>query len=190
VKIEYADPSIAHLAYAKTNLAGWFFDAFLKLTHNSELTITEHPVESGANVADHAFMEPREVIIEVGMTDCAVSIVPGQFEGGWSRSVEAYKVLLSLQQNRIPFSILTRLGLYENMLVKTLLVPDDYAMRFGLKATATCREILVAETTQVKVSAMPQKTGSTYKGQKVANESNLSQIAGWIERKTLASAPE
>lgn len=181
MKIDYADASIAHLAYVKTNLAGWFFDAFLKLTHNSELTITEHPVERGANVADHAFMEPREVIIEVGMTDTAASIVLGQFAGGWSRSVEAYKVLASLQQDRIPFSILTRLGLYENMLIKTLMAPDDYATRFGLKATATCREVLVAETRQVKVSALPQKTGSTYKGQKVVNESTLFSFGGTVE---------
>ncbi len=38
------------LIYVKTNLNGIFFDAFLSMTHESDLTVTTHPVQQGASV--------------------------------------------------------------------------------------------------------------------------------------------
>ena len=74
---------VSQLIYVKTNIGGWFFDAFLSINHESKLTITDHPIQSGSSITDHAFLESRTLTFEIGMSDAAKDFVPGQFEGGW-----------------------------------------------------------------------------------------------------------
>jgi len=172
------EANIPQFITVKTNIAGYFFDAILRSEHTSSVAITEHPVETGAATTDHSYVKPSQLVMEVGMTDVATSFITGQFEGGWSRSVTAYKLLLDLQQKRIPFTVLTRLKQYKNMLIETMAVPDDYTTRYGLKATVTMREIFVATVKTVKISARPQVTNNTQRGQlqpKKRDESILHQ---------------
>jgi len=156
---------VEQLVFVKTNIGGYFFDAVLRSEHTTSLTITDHPVEIGAAISDHSFVNPSILVMEVGMSDVAKSLVKGQFAGGWSRSVTAYKVLLELQKSRIPFQVLTRLNLYKNMLIETMIVPDDKETLYGLKATVTMREIFVATVKTVKISERPQTTDSTQRGE-------------------------
>jgi hypothetical protein len=179
--LDLSAPEIKDLVYAKTNIGGWFFDAYLKMTHTSRLTITDHPVQTGAALTDHAFLQPRELSIEVGMSNVATSLVPGQFTGGYSRSVTAYQVLKDLQALRVPIQVHTRLGLYENMLVEVLSAPDDYTTLEGLRATVTFREILVAQVKTVQISARPQVTDNSNRGNPEPvqpNQSIMKQILG------------
>ena len=155
---------IKNLVYVKTNVGGWFFDAFLSTDHASRLEITEHPVQTGAALSDHSYLKPKELSMKIGMSDVAKSIVKGQFTDSWSRSVAAYQVLLELQKQRIPVQILTRLGLYKNMLVEVISVPDDSSTLYGLKADVTFKEVLVAQVLIVKISKRPQTSGSTNRG--------------------------
>jgi hypothetical protein len=162
--LDLSAPEIKDLVYAKTNIGGWFFDAYLKMTHTSRLTITEHPVQTGAAITDHAFLQPRELSIEVGMSNVARSFVPGQFTGGYSRSVTAFQVLKDLQAMRVPIQVHTRLGLYQNMLIEVLSAPDDYMTLDGLRATVTFKEILVAQVRTVNISARPLVTDNSNRG--------------------------
>lgn len=157
-------PEIKDLIYAKTNIGGWFFDAYLKMTHTSRLTITEHPVQTGAAISDHAFLQPKELSMEVGMSNVATSFVPGQFTEGYSRSVTAFRVLTELQKLRVPIQIHTRLNLYENMLIEVISAPDDFTTLDGLRCTVTFREILVAQVTTVQISARPEVTDASNRG--------------------------
>lgn len=175
------------LIMVKTNVGGFFFDAFLRLDHTTKLKITEHPVQTGASITDHAYMEPAQLTIEVGMTDVAKSLLPGQFSGGWSRSVTAYQALKELQAQRIPIQVLTRLGLYKNMLIETITAPDDVKTLYGLRATITLREIIVAEVRTVKISARPQITNSTNRGTQEPVDTNKS-VAMQIDEKLLGGA--
>lgn len=45
------------------------FDATTEESHQSELSITENPIESGANVADHAVLQPKQITIVGVMVD-------------------------------------------------------------------------------------------------------------------------
>jgi hypothetical protein len=153
-----------NLYYLKTNIGGWFFDAFLRVDHISKLNITSHPVQIGAPITDHAFLEPAELTIELKMSDSAVSVVKGQFGNDSTRSIAAYRILKQLQTERIPVRIVTNIKSYDNMLLETLSVPQDYKTRFGLSVTATFRELFVGKVQTVKISKRPQTTGSTPKG--------------------------
>lgn len=153
------------LILVKTNINGYFFDAIIREEHTSTLQITEHPVQSGANITDHAFMQPARLVMEIGMSDAMDAMYPGQFDDtAYTKSVSAYRVLLDLQKSRLPLSVLTRLYLYKNMLIESLSAPDDYKTLYGLRCTVTMREIMVVDVAQGTVSARPQTTGSTQQG--------------------------
>lgn len=164
LRLPYKIPEYQKLIYVKTNIGGFFFDAFLSIDHTSKLNITEHPVETGANISDHAFVEPAELTMEIGMSDAMKSIVNGQFKTGKSRSVTAYQVLKELQAQRVPLQVYTRLGLYKNMLIETITAPDDYKTKYGLRATVNLREVIIARTQTVKISSRPQVTATTNSG--------------------------
>lgn len=164
------------LVYAKTSIGGFIFDAYLKLEHTSQLKITEFPISTGSSITDHSFLQPQTLTIDIGMTDVAKSIIPGQFTGDASRSVAAFKLLQELQAARVPISIVTRLKKYENMLIETMTTPDDYTTVNALKATVVFKEILVVNVQTVKLSAKPQTTGSTNKGKAEVVKPNTSVI--------------
>jgi hypothetical protein len=179
--LDLNDGSIKSYVYAKTNIGGWFFDAYLKITHTSTLTITDQPVQTGAALTDHAYLQPQELQMEIGMSDVAKSFIPGQFTDSSSRSVTAYQILRQLQALRVPIQIFTRLYEYNNMLIETISAPDDFTTQYAMKCTVTFREILVAQVTTVNISARPTVNQSVNGGSPLPvtpNQSILKQASG------------
>lgn len=175
------------LIYCKTNIGGYFFDGYLNLSVSSNLEITSNPVESGSSISDHSYRKPVEINMTVIMSDAHESLVQGQFEGSWSRSVSAWEVLRKIQEDRIAVSVLTRVGLYNNMLIKTLVANDTDMELNGLRANVTLVELPVARVRTVEVSLADQTTIGTEMGNISATyptdtelESLLSMMAGWI----------
>lgn len=155
---------LSQLVLVKTNIAGFFFDAVIREEHTSSLKITSHPVQTGANITDHSFVEPKVLTMEILVSDALDSLMVGQFDGDNTKSVNAYRALLDLQESRIPVSVLTRLALYDNMLIENITAPDDSKSRNGLRCTVTLREIFVVDVAKTKVSARPHDTEYTNRG--------------------------
>ena len=170
--------SAEQLVYIQSNIGGLFFDAIMSTNTQESLTITSHPVQSGANISDHAFRNPTKISMEIMMSDAMAQRVPGQFENGGirgvvlgmlgaggSKSVSAYQRLVELQRLRMPFSVKTRLGYYNNMLIESIDAPDDVNTLHGLRCTVNMTEILVANVATEKVSARAWNTSKgTNKG--------------------------
>ena len=57
------------LLYCKTNIAGFFFDGFLNVSHERKLTTTSSPVETGAAIVDHAYVEPAKITMKIIVSD-------------------------------------------------------------------------------------------------------------------------
>ena len=153
------------LIYCKTNIGGYFFDGIMSIKHSRELKITENPVETGASIVDHSYVKPATLTMQVLMSDVHRSIYPGQFDGAKSRSLAAWDVLKKIQDSRIPCSVFTPLGLYNNMLVSSIDATENSKTVHGLNATVTLQEIPIARVKTVKISSAPQTTGSTNLGQ-------------------------
>ena len=153
------------LIYCKTNIGGYFFDGIMSIRHSRELKITENPVETGASIVDHSYVKPATLTMQVLMSDVHRSIYPGQFDGAKSRSLAAWDVLKKIQESRIPCSVFTPLGLYNNMLIATIDTTENSKTVHGLNATVTLQEIPIARVKTVKISSAPQTTGSTNLGQ-------------------------
>jgi hypothetical protein len=153
---------------SSTSTQMYVFDAVYRVMHSRRIRMTEHPVQSGASISDHAFIMPAKVSLEIGMSDAMDAFAPGVFESNASKSVSAYQILVALQQGRQPLTLNTRLDTYANMLVESIDAPDTKETRYGLKASVMLSQIFTGTVTAQSVSARPQTSDSTSVGAKQA----------------------
>lgn len=154
----------------------YVFDSVLRIEHLSPTVVTLNPVQTGANISDHAFIVPARLIVEIGMSDAMQSFTATQWADGPSRSVNAYRTLVAIQAALQPVQLSTRLNDYNTMMIADIRAEDDASTAYGLKAIVTFQEIVTASvessassslvgTTGSPVSALPQTTGQTVIGQ-------------------------
>lgn len=147
------------------SLGGYLFDAWLRLHHNNSLTITQHPVQAGADISDHAFVNPKRFSFDICITDTVTS---AQFTANPTRSINAYNVIQQMQASREPLTLVSKYGVYENILIESFEASDDFTTNTTLKATVNLVEIIIADVQVHKVSANPHMTDSTNRGQVAA----------------------
>ena len=145
---------------------------------SDDLEITQHPVQQGATITDHAYLKPATVSIKI------------MFNAADAPLAETYAKLRQLQASREPFDVVTGKRAYKNMLFKSLGQTNDAQTENVLSISAELQEIFIVqvETTTVpprKQQANPGKTGATENaGQKSAqpaperNRSALRTLAG------------
>ena len=109
-----------------------------------ELTITEHPVEQGAPINDHAYKRPSEVTIKAGWS----AAVAGDLGDGNGM----YGTLLSWQAALHPFDLVTGKRTYSNMLIQNLVVTTDNHSEWALMADITCRQVIIVKTKATKAA--------------------------------------
>jgi hypothetical protein len=160
-----------------TPTINYVFDAVMRINHSRSLVKTQHPVLTGANISDHAFVKPSVVVLEIGMSDAMSSFSAGVWVGAATKSVSAWQILKQLQISRTSLTLTTRLDTYANMLIKNLTSPDDNKTLHGLRATVTLEEILSGSISSIpNVSARPQTSGSSSGGTIQSVPPNQSQI--------------
>lgn len=164
---------VQQLLMVKTNLGGYFFDAVFSVDTEHSLTITQHPVQTGANISDHAFVNPIRMTMQVGVSDCMAYRSGADYGGdGGTKSVQAYRLLCKLQELRTPMQVVTRLNTYQNMLIESIEVNDDVSTLCALKATVNLVQVLVVNVGTEKVSARAWTTDAQKKSQEVQPKDN------------------
>lgn len=141
------------------------FDSVLSTEHSSTVTVTKHPVQYGASITDHAVNEPDEVSVSVGMTDAAAGVDE-------NHSVNAFGLLKQIMEKREPVTLVTRLKTYQNMVITSMSVPDDYTTMNALKATIifTHVEIVPVSVVTIQQTVSSSKTKSTSSGGKAGKK--------------------
>lgn len=129
--------------------------------HSDDLEITEHPVEQGATINDHAYKKPAEVTLRGGWSNSSKEAGGNE---GYVR--EMYAKLLELQEKREPFDLVTGKRAYKNMLIQSLAVTTDQTSETILLITATLKQVNIVQTQATtmpprKVQKNPAKTGGT-----------------------------
>jgi hypothetical protein len=132
--------------------------------HHDEMVITDHPVEQGAAITDHAYKKPAELTLTIGWTNSSLAALTSLQLGGYAAF--AYKTLLQLQAIRTPFSISTGKRRYSNMLIQSLSTTTDAKTEESLIVTMHCREVIIVQTTTTALQpaenqANPAKTAAT-----------------------------
>lgn len=133
-------------------IGGIVAEVTIEEVERDELVITEHPVEQGAPIADHAFKRPSVVVIRAGWS------MSGSFD--MSADSGVYRLLLQWQAALIPFDVITGKRSYSNMLMESLTVTTDQTSEFALMANITCRQVIIVSTETTKVTASSSTAGN------------------------------
>lgn len=144
----------------------YYFDAVMRVEHAQALVATKHPIQTGASLTDHAYLEPARVILEIGMSDVMDRVLPTLFTSGSSKSVSAFQTMLDVQASRQPLTLVTRLKTYENMLILDHRAVEDSTTIRGARMMFRMEQIFVASVATNTVSARPAQTGGTDEGTK------------------------
>ncbi len=149
----------------------YVFDAVLSLDHDQTLTKTHHPVQTGASISSHAFIEPARLVMSVLMSDVAGSYTAGvnqtsapyvqTWKGSTSKSVSAYQQMLALQSQRVPLTVTTRLRTYQNMLITRVSPREEARTITGARFQLEFEQLFIANTQTTPVSTRPNDTAST-----------------------------
>jgi hypothetical protein len=179
------------------NIAGFDIDIAVSEEHTFDAEVTAHPVEVGSDIADNVRLLPFSLAL-----DCTVSDTPfGEMQrkreatGTTIPSRDALAFLKDLRKTREPFTVVTSLGSYVNLILRSLVIPRSADTGHALKFRATFQEVeLVTNArTTVRVAAprnkkkinrgnKPTVTAGTTNGDKKApapppdNRTNLAKL--------------
>lgn len=160
----------------------YYFDAAFRVEHFQNLRHTEHPIQSGSSIVDHAYLTPARVALEIGMSDSMDRYSQGVYTSDKSKSVAAFNTFLDIQAKRVPVTLNTRLKKYVNMLVEDVRASDDNSTLHGLKATIYFYELIVGTVTSSPTnsdsgsSARPDQTNVNNEGTKQPRQLTDSEI--------------
>lgn len=153
-------------------------DATISEAHEGEVDVTEHPVEQGADVTDHARPKPDNYMLTGLISDTPLS--PGQARRAGvaegtvkeipGRSQLVYEQLRTLKDTGKLITVVTGLRTYENMLVTKLSAPRDNKTGDALMFTMGLRQIRIVQnkTTQVVVAIEPKAKKKAKLGKQTA----------------------
>lgn len=106
--------------------------------------ITNHPVETGAAISDHAFRMPAEIEMRCGWSDS------GNYQG-YSQVI--YRSLLAKQNARQPFTAVTGKRTYRNMVIQSIDVLTNGASEYALMVRVVLREVIIVSTQSVSAAS-------------------------------------
>lgn len=111
-----------------------------------QLVVTQHPVEQGATISDHAYLLPPEIHMRLGWSNSF---------GGYSGYVQqVYTQLRNIQYQRILFSLWTGKRIYDNMLIQDIRVHTDHRTEYTLLADVSFKQVLLASTQPIAGGAV------------------------------------
>lgn len=183
-------------------------DAVISESHSNSVRVTENPIELGADISDHAIIEPKVINILATVSDTPlgfaalaqiVDSISGLFgsstSGNQTRSISAYNAIVLLQESRIPIDIQTKLRLYTSMIITNITTDQDKDSSRMVNMRITAKEVRITETLitqltpeQLQAGVTREQASSTVNRGRVApvtpdesvNKSILKSVLDWV----------
>jgi len=111
-------------------------DVFISERHESALEMTSVPIEGSADATDHAYAVPDRVSVEIASEQAAAT----------------YQALRDWQKARVPFTLVTGLEIYEDMLIERISPERDKAFSTVFRGTIDLKQVIIVETAYVPAS--------------------------------------
>lgn len=143
-------------------------DATLSENHQTDNDVTEHPVESGGNIADHVRPKSDVLTLTGFVSDTPVGRPSDVADP--DRSASAYEALLKMRSAGQVFTVVTARRVYENMVVKTLGRPHDPGVGRGLQFTVSFTQIRIVTAQTVAIETKVTRAQPKLKGGKKVAE--------------------
>ena len=131
--------------------------------YSDKMTTTDHPIEQGAAITDHAYRMPSELVMTCGWTQSSFVALGGAISALFDSSVEGagtkyiddiYSQLRSLKDTRTLLNVQSSKRLYYNMLIVGIEVTNDEKSVNTLVSSITMKQISIVST---KATSMPPR---------------------------------
>lgn len=154
----------------KTQIDSLILDACISEQHDADVEVTEHNVEVGSNISDHARPKPETLTIE-GL----ITATPFGKETSLDYIDEAYAKLRELKDAGSLIKVTTPVRSYSNMIITKLSVPRSIQTGDSLRFNISFKELRLATVTQreVVVPKVKKAVGKTDIGKQVAAPQDL-----------------
>lgn len=142
------------------SIAGIVPQVVIEEKHRDELVITNHPVQDGANITDHAYKQPSMLSLRYGWSSSGALY---SLDLGAPSVDDVYGMLLNLQASRQPFNVVTGKRNYSNMLIRSLDLVTDRTTENAILVEVLLQQVIIVETQSAtlksaSVMSMPEKT--------------------------------
>jgi hypothetical protein len=144
--------NVALIQSGQRDIGGLYPHIVIEEVHEDRLQITQHPIETGTPVTDHAFPVPYTVEIRCGWSNSTAA------SEGFVQAV--YQQLLALQAARQPFAIKTGKRSYTSMLMASVGVKTDPDSEFALMVVVLAQQIVITGTQTTGNSTSPMTDGT------------------------------
>lgn len=179
-------------------------DASIKETHKSTVEITEHPVEDGAVISDHARTKPAEITIEGMISNTPVTrdqetriienagvqiettSVQDAILGAPGYAEQIFAQLETLRDTHKLMDVTTGVKSYTNMGIVSLEIPRDAKSGDAIFFSISLKEVRLVKnqtTTQV-VAAEPKAKKKVSTGKQPAAEASDEMQKSWLKTGT------
>jgi hypothetical protein len=153
------NPLVTAFIRPQRAIASFTTQVTIEELHHDEMVITEHPVEWGADITDHAYKKPPEVMIHCGFSNSSIAslitdvqsfgqlFTTGGTLGPTNYAEMIYANFLALQESAQLFSVTTGKRKYDNMLAKSITVHTDVKTENMLAISILCKKVILVQTT-------------------------------------------
>ena len=154
-------------------IGGIQLDAVISESHVNEVSLTNNPVEFGAEITDNAVVQPKQINILAEVSDTPlgvaalgqiVDLVTGLFGTSTieniTRSNAAYNAVIQLQEEREPIEIQTKLRLYTDMIITNVGVQQDKNTSRIVRMSIDLQQVIITESEIVQLSEEQLQQGS------------------------------
>ena len=172
------------------SIGGIQLDAVISESHVNEVSLTNNPVEFGAEITDNAVVQPKQINILAEVSDTPlgvaafgqiVDLVTGLFGTSTSenitRSNAAYNAVIQLQEEREPIEIQTKLKLYTNMVITKVTTIQDKDTSRIVRMSIDLQQVIITQSEIVQLSEDQLRAGSAREQASPAEKSGRKEAA-------------
>lgn len=162
-------------------------DVTIEETHDRRAEPTDFPIEGGSSISDHVRLQPNKLTVSGFITDTPLLLNDLGLQGvglGRARAATAFQLLESMFEARLPFTVVSQLRVYQNMVIESLSVPKtrESALRFRvtmqeLKLVSGQNVLIPASASEAAKSAQSSGGGASGGGAGSLGAGNVSNAA-------------
>ena len=119
-------------------------DASISQTHTRSASVTDHPVESGADVSDHIRVDPIRVTVNGIVTATRL----GQ-QGDTTKEIEAWATLEGLLEAKTPITLVTSLRTYDSMVLVSCSTSREKSLAHAIAPQLEFRQVRIVKSQTV-----------------------------------------
>lgn len=148
----------------ETDTAGILqFDVTESETHKSTAKVTDHPVETGAQISDHVINEPDTLDLIAWVTNTPIASTDQLIAFSPARAEQAYEQLRQMKSTGAPCAAETTLRTYESMLITELTITRNKDTGQAISVSLKLKELQTATNQTVAAPTPKMLRGNTLK---------------------------